>query len=170
MVQADGAMLPFADAAFAGCWIERVLMHVADPGVVLAEVIRCVQRGGLLTIFEPDWSSLTVCGDRVPVEWLSVARHPSIGASVGALVAAKGCSILDRVEERSWWSFEDFQRITKLRSSLDRAVVSGWVTRRGVERWLAELHDHAGRGAFTAEMTKILWVARTPDSGPGPSG
>src|SRR5947207_13871627 len=54
LVQAGGERLPFADGAFAGSWIERVLMHVADPAAVIAEVVRCVEPGGLLTIFEPD--------------------------------------------------------------------------------------------------------------------
>ena len=60
LVRADGGRLPFADDVFAGCPIERVLMHVVDPGAVLAEVVRCVVPGGLLTIAEPDWSTLRV--------------------------------------------------------------------------------------------------------------
>jgi len=53
LVRATGTQLPFADGAFAGCWIERVLMHVEHPDAVVAEVVRCLRPGGLLTIFEP---------------------------------------------------------------------------------------------------------------------
>lgn len=162
LVRAAGERLPFADAAFAGCRIERVLMHVHDPAAVITEVVRCVRPCGLLTIFEPDWSSLTVGGSGVPTAWLSIARHPSIGSSVGDLLQAAACSVLDRVEERSWWSFGDFERITNLRQALDRAVASGHASRPAVQRWLAEQSRRAAAGDFQAEIAKILWVATTP--------
>jgi ubiquinone/menaquinone biosynthesis C-methylase UbiE len=169
LARADASNLPFSDASFAGARIERVLMHVADPAAVLCEVVRCVQPGGLLTVFEPDWASLTVCGTRVPVEWLSLARHPAIGASVGALATRAGCSILDRVEERSWWVFEDFMRITNAEPSLERAVARGVLSRSEAAEWLAGIRRRAFDGTFDAEMTKILWVARVsvPQVGAG---
>jgi ubiquinone/menaquinone biosynthesis C-methylase UbiE len=168
LVRAYGERLPFADSVFAGCWIERVLMHVADPTAVITEVVRCVQPGGLLTIFEPDWSSLAVNGTPVPTDWLSVARHPAIGPSVGGLLAAAGCSILDRVEERSWWTFRDFERITNLEQSLDRAVMGGRAQRSDVRQWLAEQRRRASVNDFRAEIAKILWVATTPPRAENP--
>jgi hypothetical protein len=137
-------------------------MHVDDPAAVIAEAARCVRPTGLLTVFEPDWSSLTVNGSLVPSEWVSVARHPAIGAAVGDLLAAANCSILDRVEERSWWTFDEFERITNLRQSLDRAVAMGSAPRQEVEYWLAEQQRRASAGEFHAEIAKILWVATTP--------
>jgi SAM-dependent methyltransferase len=162
LVRARGQQLPFADGAFAGCRIERVLMHVDRPAAVVMEVVRCVQASGLLTIFEPDWSSLRVCGSPVPTEWVSVARHPSIGSSIGDLLRAAGCSVLDRVEERSWWTFSNFERITNLRRSLDRAVASGHASPSETQQWLAEQHRRAAAGNFHAEIAKIMWIASTP--------
>lgn len=162
MVQADGATLPFTDASLAGARIERVLMHVADPAAVVNEVVRCINPGGILTIFEPDWASLTVCGAQVPLEWLSVARHPAIGATVGRLAVLAGCTILDRVEERSWWTFEDFMRITNAERSLEGAVARGLLSRTDSVAWLAGIRRHVEQGTFEAEMTKILWVAQVP--------
>jgi SAM-dependent methyltransferase len=161
LVRACGEHLPFVGAVFAGCWIERVLMHVADPAAVIAEVVRCVQPGGLLTIFEPDWSSLTVNGSPVPAGWLSIASHPAVGSSVGHLLGAAGCSIVDRVEERSWWTFAAFERITNLELSLDRAVTLRMASRSQVEVWLAEQRRRAAVDDFRAEIVKILWVATT---------
>jgi SAM-dependent methyltransferase len=162
LVQARGERLPFADGAFAGCWIERVLMHVADPTSVITEAVRCVKSNGLLTVFEPDWSSLEVNGSPVPTDWLSAAKHPAIGSAVGGLLSAAGCSILDRVEERSWWAFDSFERITNLEQSLERAVRSGRASRRDVDRWAAELRRRAANDDFEAQIKKILWVATTP--------
>jgi hypothetical protein len=76
-------------------------MHVGDPTAVIAEAVRCVRPNGVLTIFEPDWSTLAVNGSPVPTQWISIATHPSVGAVVGELLTAAGCAIRDRVEERS---------------------------------------------------------------------
>jgi hypothetical protein len=137
VVRSDGGRLPFRSGAFAGAWIERVLMHVEDPIAVLAETVRCVAAGGLLTIFEPDWSSMTVNGAPVPHGWTPPSRHPAIGSEVGALLARLGCVVRDRVEERSWWTKASFEAIIK------RTVPGP-----------AE--------SLSAEMVKVCWVATTP--------
>ncbi len=129
VVRAAGERLPFAKGAFAGCWVERVLMHVSDPAILIGEVVRCLQPGALLTIFEPDWSSLCVNGSTVPTEWVSAAVNPAVGAAIGHLLAWANCTVLDRVEERSWWTYDDFVRLTTLERSLDRAVASGQASR-----------------------------------------
>ena len=162
LLQACGEHLPFAAHVFGGCRMERVLMHVAEPAVVVAEAARCVQPGCLLTIFEPDWSSLTVNGSPVPVRWVSNARHPSIGAAVGDLLTEAGCELVDRVDERSWWDFDAFERITNLEQSLARAVSTGHASRRKAQDWLAKQRRRAAAGSFRTEIAKVLWVATTP--------
>ena len=159
LVRASGVELPFADGAFSGCSIQRVLLHVDDPAAVIAEAVRCVRASGVLTILEPDWSTLTANGSPVPTHWISVAQHPSIGGSVGELLTRAGCVLRDRVEERSWWTFADFERITNLEPSLERAVVAGLATRHEVNTWLAEQRRRGALGEFRAEMVKVLWVA-----------
>jgi SAM-dependent methyltransferase len=162
LARASGDRLSFAGGVFAGCWIERVLMHVVDPAAVIAEAVRCVRPGGVLTIFEPDWSTLAVNGSLVPVSWITSASHPSVGAEVGGLLGAAGCTILDRVEERSWWTFSEFERNTNLYSSLDRAVSTGIASRREVDLWLQTQRERAAIDDFRAELVKILWVATAP--------
>ena len=162
LVRAAGEHLPFADHVFAGCQIERVLMHVEDPAAVIAQVVRCVKPDGLLTIFEPDWSTLTVNGSPVPTSWVSIARHPAIGGVIGELLDASRCCLLDRVEERSVWDFSKFERITNIERSLDRAVLNGHVSRQDAHDWLDEQRQRATVGEFRAEIAKILWVATTP--------
>lgn len=154
LVQALAEHLPFRDGSFAACWIERVLMHVADPNAVLAEVVRCLEPEGVLTIFEPDWSSLVVNGWHVPAAWATTAKHPSIGTELGALLPSHGCFIRDRVEERSWWTYPQFE-------SLMSAALSR-VTSDAVRSWLEEIRSSAQRGEFMAEMVKVMWVATAP--------
>lgn len=162
LVRATGESLPFTDHAFAGCWIERVLMHVDDPTAVLTEAVRCVEPGGALAIFEPDHSSLRLSTGPLPAGWQSPARHPSIAAEVGDLLADRGCTIHDRVEERSRWTYDAFERHLNVRIVLDRAVAAGTTTAAAVAGWLAEQRGHADAGTFRAEFVKVLWVTTTP--------
>jgi ubiquinone/menaquinone biosynthesis C-methylase UbiE len=161
LVRAAGEHLPFGNDALAGCRIERVLMHVAEPEEVLIEIFRCIEPEGCVTIFEPDWSSLFLDGASNPwAGWLSAARHPAIGRQLGVLLTAVGFSVVDRVEERSWWSFEEFERITNLQRSLDRAVAAGKVSGTYARGWIAEQRERAAAGGFRAEIAKVLWVAK----------
>jgi hypothetical protein len=131
---------------------------------VLAEVVRCVRPGGLLTIFEPDWSSLAVNREPVPVGWLTAARHPAIGATVGGLLTDAGCFVRDRVEERSRWTYAEFERNTGLQAALERAITARILPRSTAEGWLADQQRRAAEDDFTAEITKILWIATTPSA------
>lgn len=163
VVRAAGEQLPFRGDAFAGCRIERVLMHVRAPETVLAEVFRCVEPDGLVTIFEPDWTSLYIEGASRPwAGWLSAAPHAAIGRGLGTLLTDIGFTVVDRVEERSWWSFEHFERITNLESSVDRAIAAGKISARDARRWVAEQRERAAEGSFRAEIVKVLWVAHKP--------
>lgn len=158
LAQADGARLPFRRGSFAGAWIERVLMHVTDPSAVLAEVVRVVEPEGLVTVFEPDWSSLIANGRVIPTGWTTIARHPSIGRDVGALLQQLGCFVRDRVEERSWWTFAQFEAITN--RAISRAAERGGSI--AIQPWIDEVRASAAAGTFTAEMVKVAWIATTP--------
>src|SRR4051794_5412243 len=46
LIQADAHVLPFPDGAFTAAHTERVLIHVADPDLVLQELRRVVRPGG----------------------------------------------------------------------------------------------------------------------------
>jgi ubiquinone/menaquinone biosynthesis C-methylase UbiE len=160
LVRAVGEHLPFRDDAFAGCRIERVLMHLGEPQSVLYEAVRCLRPKGLITTFEPDWTSLFLDGAASPwAGWLSAARHPAIGSELGSMLVAAGCTVVDRVEERSWWSFEEFERITNLHHSIDRAVAAGKIGANDAQQWIVEQRERAAAGVFRAEIMKVLWVA-----------
>ena len=158
VARATGTRLPFRDRSFAGCWIERVLMHVDDPETVLAEAVRCLTPGGVMTIFEPDWSSLTVNGWRVPASWATAARHPAIGSEVGSMLQRLGCFVCDRVEERSFWTFAQFDALL-VNGALSRAAVK---SDPAVQLWLEDVRASAARGSFHAELVKVAWIATTP--------
>jgi SAM-dependent methyltransferase len=163
-VRGTGEQLPFPGHAFSGCRIERVLMHVVSPGAVVAEVVRCLEPGALLTIFEPDWSQFTVSdrsGDRIAT-WLLRARHPGVGGELVRLVEQAGCTVLDRVEERSYWPrLETLDYIVGgTDRAVERAIEAGRIRAREGRAWLADQRARDERGEFHAVMPKILVVAR----------
>jgi SAM-dependent methyltransferase len=165
LIQAVGESLPFRDASFDGCRIERVLMHVADPTIVLAEVVRCTRPRGLVTVFEPDWSRFRVREDRgeVTAGWISSARHPGIGGDLWRQLEGAGCQILDRVEELSIWrSLDTLDMVIGLRSSIDRAVEAGRIGGDEAEQWVQRQTARQARGEFLAMASKVLMVATTP--------
>jgi SAM-dependent methyltransferase len=160
-----GERLPFRDASFSGCRIERVLMHVEDPAVVLREIARCLRRGAVLTVSEPDWSAFVVRdadGAFVNASWLNSARHPDMGARLWELAEAAGCEVLDQVEELSVW--RSLARLDGIvggaSAALVRAVESGRVSAAYAQEWLRTQEERDARGAFDARMRKVLLVAR----------
>jgi SAM-dependent methyltransferase len=162
LVRANGEALPFRDASVAAARIERVLIHVADPSVVLSEAVRVLAPGALLTVFEPDWDSFIVrgrMGDECAA-WLAPVRHPGVGGDLWDLVERAGCVVLDRVEEQSVWrSLDVLHRVLDLHAALDRAVSAGRIGAETARRWLRDQEEREARHAFWSTIRKILLVA-----------
>jgi SAM-dependent methyltransferase len=162
LVRGDGGALPFVDQAFAGCRVERVLMHVDDPSLVLSEVVRCVEHDGLVTVFEPDWTRFEISSEVLSANagWITSVNHPDIGARLWDLLEESGCDVLDRVEELSVWrSLVTLERVTGFAAAVDRAVAAGRLHRDDADRWIDEQRALDKLGLFRARIPKVLVVA-----------
>jgi SAM-dependent methyltransferase len=162
LVQATGEHLPFRDGAFAGCRIERVLMHVEDPVAVLAEALRCLRPAGLITVFEPDWTRFEIASELIDpgARWLVSVANPGIGGQLWGLLEAAGCDVVDRVEELSvWHSLSTMERVNGFPRNVDRAVKAGRQDADLARRWVAEQRRRNADSCFRASIPKILVVA-----------
>jgi len=162
VVRAAGEALPFASEVFAGCRIERVLIHVDDPYLVADEVLRCVASGGLVSVYEPNWVGLRVRSQVLAerAAWLGSVKHPDLGARLWDLLDDLGCDVLDRVEELSVWrSLATLELVAGLPASLDRAVEAGRVDRGDADRWITEQRQRDAAGEFYALMPKVQVIA-----------
>ena len=155
LLRATGEAIPLRDASVGGCRIERVLQHVADPALVLSEAVRCLRPGGLLTVFEPDWSSLRITSDAFDSDasWLVRVKQPEIGRALWELVERAGCDVVDRVEELSVWSSLDLaERLISVTAGLKRQVDRGLMSAEEAAAWLAEQEDRDRDGRFRATI------------------
>ena len=59
-VVGDLYQLDFPDDSFDGARADRVFQHLPDRPKALAELVRVVRPGGLVTITDPDWETLVV--------------------------------------------------------------------------------------------------------------
>ena len=94
-VHGDAQRLPFGDGEFDAARVERVLMHVADPARVVAEMAGVVRPGGRVMAVEPDWATLLVDIDPEAARAVTDAataqlRHPWVGGGLYRLLTAAG--------------------------------------------------------------------------------
>jgi hypothetical protein len=124
-----------------------------------------VCRGGLITVFEPDWSEFRVRTDHgvATAGWLAGLRQPGVGGALWKLLEDAGCDVVDRVEELSVWrSIEVLDAVLGLQDSLEGAVDAARIGRREADAWVREQISREAMGAFYATIPKVLVVAIKP--------
>lgn len=174
LIRADASALPLRNGGVDGCRIERVLQHVEDPDLVVAEVARVVRPGGFLAIFEPDYSTFRVDSEVAPdgtlPACLVAVRHPTVGAGLERMVERHSFRVDDIVTEASRGYRVDALPLDAARvmaralpvdaaSMVGQACGAGVLDRETGERWLAEQRARTDAGTFRARWNKILVVA-----------
>jgi ubiquinone/menaquinone biosynthesis C-methylase UbiE len=164
---ANAAALPFDDASFDGCRIDRVLMHIGDPSAVIREMARVLRPGGTLVAFDNDWETLTVDSDdrkvtrivlnawcdRFPSGWIGrkIARLLEDAGLRDVRVFPKTLVIRDlAIADRLYCFFSTVKRLE------DEAVL----TSEEAQRWSDELRERDRAGRFFCSYTGFLVCAR----------
>jgi SAM-dependent methyltransferase len=177
LVRARGEALPLATATVGTCHVDRVLQHVADPVVVLAEIHRVLVPGGRVVIWEPDWGTLGVdVGDGEGNEALArcLAGYGPVQRRVGLrlrglLVRAGFVDVDCRQIPRGITNLAD--TTLRLEPSVARAVRNGLFSQPQAEHLRQLIVQAQEDGTFWASFNRYLAVAVRPSrllrEGPG---
>ncbi|WP_406187009.1 methyltransferase domain-containing protein [Streptomyces sp. NBC_01006] len=169
LVHADVHDLPFADATFAGCRIERVLQHVRDPATVLAGAHRVLRPGGSLAVLEPDWASVALASAdteaaRVVADAVgSHIPHRQIGRDLRRLLIEAGFTdVRTETELVVYSSLTELSHVISLERAAHVAWSGGLIARERAEALLREQLALSEAGAFhaTFQRTVIAWARR----------
>jgi ubiquinone/menaquinone biosynthesis C-methylase UbiE len=173
---ADATQLPYDDASFDGCRIDRVLQHIGDPAAAIREMARVLRPGGVLVAFDNDWETLTVDSeyrgltrtvlnawcDRFPAGW--------IGRRMRALFLEAG--LIDVETHPKTLVSTDLDvadRVFSFFATADGLASAGTITADDADRWRSGLRAADAAGRFFTSYTGFL-VCGTRSGGPaGPA-
>jgi ubiquinone/menaquinone biosynthesis C-methylase UbiE len=175
----DATRLPYDDASFDACRIDRVLQHIADPALAICEMARVLRPGGILVAFDNDWETLMIDSTNRPLTrtilnaWCD--RFPSgwIGRRMVGLFLAAGLADVDALP-RTMVSNDlgVADGVFSFFATAEGLVNAGTIDRDDVDRWRNELRTADAAGRFFASYTGFLVSGRRLHSEathPGPS-
>lgn len=159
LVRADGARLPFANHAFAGARVDRVLLHVPSPADVVGEMARVVAPGGRVVALEPDFETgvIGVPGHESvqrrlkDAQMRTLARNPAVGRTLTALL--HGAGLVDVVIE-GWVSIVHDHSFAVAALGLDHVIGADEVDyQAALDAWRAAIDTAAAEGSFFSALT-----------------
>ena len=160
---ADAGAMPFDDASFDACRVDRVLQHIADPAPVIREMARVLRPGGSLVAYDNDWETLTVdAADRVLTRTVLNAwcdRFPSgwIGRRLVPLFLQAG--LRDVVTSPKTLVLRELavaDRLYCFFATVGRLADTGVVGREEAARWSEALRAADREGRFFSSYTGFL--------------
>lgn len=160
----DVSALALPSDSIDGVWCERVLQHVDDAGVAIAELIRVTRPGGRVCLIDTDWASLAF--DGVP----EALAQTVIAAMHGRLTPRQrdmGRTLRRRLVDAHLADVEAVPVTCLFGDPASAAVVlpmvnpqvpqQAWMTPPGVrEEWFSHVDAAGARGDFLAVLT--IWV------------
>ena len=152
----------------AGCvdavWCERVLQHVDDPDVAVAEMVRVTRPGGRLCLIDTDWASLAFDGVPARLADTVVAqldarlspRQRNMGRSLRRRLI--GARLGDVTATPVTCLFGDPASAAVVLPMVNPTVAQdAWTAPPGVrDEWFAQVDAAGARGDFLAVLT--IWV------------
>lgn len=168
---ADAAHLPFDDASFDACRIDRVLQHIAEPAAVIREMTRVLRPEGVLVAFDNDWETLTVDAtdrrltravvnafcDRFPSGWIGRQLFAHfLDAGLRDVVASPKTLVLRELDVAD--------RIYSFIATAEQLADAGVVSRDDAARWANGLRAADAGGRFFSSYTGFLVRGTRPAS------
>lgn len=155
--------LPFEDGSFDAVRFDRVLTHVGDPDLALAEAARVLAPGGRVHASEPDWDTFTLAASdveatrRVLREQADAYPTPWIGRQLAERFRAAG--LADVEVEQDTLALTDLATADGVFHLIDRAAVLPAATR---DAWRADLDARDRAGDSLCTITGFGALGRRP--------
>jgi ubiquinone/menaquinone biosynthesis C-methylase UbiE len=162
---ADAAQLPFEESAFDAVRIDRMLQHVDDPAIVMAEVARVLRPGGVVVAIEPDWKTMAIYpgssegGDddhtvATIFQWhCAHTPHPLMGRQLRAVLAAAGLQTIEAhpvAYATTRFALADLVLELSIAARAAAGEEPPLLPSDEVERWIAAAQDADAAGRFFA--------------------
>jgi ubiquinone/menaquinone biosynthesis C-methylase UbiE len=165
-VLADATHLPFTDASFDGCWASRVLAHVGEPEVALAEMVRVARPGARVVVADGDLD-LTIVDipDRTLTRKIVHAacdqmQHPWLGRQLPRLLQQAGLSDI-KVEGRMMrLDYAFFQMV--FQGMLQRTQASGALSEEELTHFWSALEQAEKEQRFFAGAVGFVVSGQKP--------
>lgn len=160
--EGDVHALPVGSGTVDRAKIDRVLMHVAEPAGVLAELYRATRPGARVGLAEPDWDTLIVDAEDLGTSraftrytTAEVVRNATIGRRLARLAEEAGFRVesVDAVTP-VFLDFQEADHTLGLGRNLRKAIDGGHIDPARGHDWFAGL----SRGPFYASFTLISVV------------
>ncbi|AZM61505.1 MULTISPECIES: methyltransferase domain-containing protein [unclassified Streptomyces] len=160
--EGDAHQLPVDTASVDRAKIDRVLMHVADPAAVLAELHRVTRAGARVGLAEPDWDTLIVDSEdletsRAFTQYTTgvAVRHATIGRRLARLAERAGFRVADvSATTPVFRDVTEADHTLGLGRNLHKAIDAGDIDAARGRDWFAGLSE----GPFYASFTLISVV------------
>ena len=170
LVEGDATRLPFESGSFDAAHIERVLMHLSDPGAAISEMRRIVRPGGWVVAAEPDNAGLRVDvpGDPEGMALLTAVQmtqmtNPAMGLELPRRFATAGLVDTQIVPMTDFLDDYDADAAALDREIGADAVARGLITAERVESIISYLTEASGRGEYAWFGTMVIAAGRVPE-------
>jgi ubiquinone/menaquinone biosynthesis C-methylase UbiE len=168
--QGDAMQLPFPDASFDVVFCRYLLLHMADPVVVVREMLRVARPGGFVVAFEGDFTiaskSHPPCAALTTIHhvWQALFQNPPAGATLVHTFRQAGATALDA---GAWTMLEHdatrLRRIYRLSAEATGPLAAsrGLLTATEVDEMINELIRLEEDPASVVVMFPVTWAIAT---------
>ncbi|GAB2442367.1 hypothetical protein GCM10027162_40630 [Streptomyces incanus] len=157
--EGDAHSLPVAPGSVDRAKIDRVLMHVAEPADVLAQLRLVTRPGARIGLVEPDWDTLTVDAEDLDTSRAftryttsEVVRQATIGRSLARHAEQAGFTVETVIATTPvFLDFQDADHTLGLGRNMQQAIQDGHIDQERGHRWFTSLSE----GTFFASFMLV---------------
>jgi ubiquinone/menaquinone biosynthesis C-methylase UbiE len=165
-IEADAARLDFGDGAFNQCRAERLLMHLPRPQQALAEMVRVLQPGGRLVVFDFDWDTMYADSPHKEItrrlfrSFSDGIRNGWIGRALPRLFREAGLQNVIDVPHAVRLGCEFAHWLLDGHSA--KAVQAGALSSQELSEWWGDLEEADANGRFNLGLLGFVVAASKP--------